>query len=115
VLIEVSLRSSNVNSADRELATEIRWEREGVEERRFWMNKGEAVGSPIVQVDPRCFRPTEVETLLGDASKAREILGWTPGTTFRELVAEMIREALKAAERDDLVRNSGYTVMNCHE
>ena len=71
--------------------------------------------APIIAVDPRYFRPTEVETLLGDPTKAREKLGWTPRISFDELVAEMVREDLQAAERDDLVRNSGYTVMNHHE
>ncbi|AGA32377.1 GDP-mannose 4,6-dehydratase [Thioalkalivibrio nitratireducens DSM 14787] len=69
----------------------------------------------IIAVDPRYFRPTEVETLLGDPTKAREKLGWTPRITFQELVAEMVREDLAIAQRDDLVRNSGYTVMNHHE
>ncbi|WP_373054565.1 GDP-mannose 4,6-dehydratase [Thioalkalivibrio sp.] len=71
--------------------------------------------APIIAVDPRYFRPTEVETLLGDPTKAREKLGWTPRITFDELVAEMIREDLAIARRDDLVRNSGYTVMAHHE
>jgi GDPmannose 4,6-dehydratase len=63
----------------------------------------------IVKVDPRYFRPTEVETLLGDATKAREKLGWTPKTTFAQLVAEMVREDYKAAQRDALVRAHGYS------
>ena len=70
---------------------------------------------PVIAVDPRHFRPTEVETLLGDATKAHEKLGWTPRITFNELVAEMVREDLEIAIRDDLVRNSGYTVMSHHE
>jgi len=69
----------------------------------------------IVRVDPRYFRPTEVDTLLGDASKAREMLGWVPKTTFRELVAEMVIEDLKSAERDELVKRHGYKTMDFHE
>ena len=65
-------------------------------------------GKCIVAVDPRYFRPTEVETLLGDPTKAKEKLGWTPKITFDELVAEMVREDLKAAERDELVKKHGY-------
>ena len=66
-------------------------------------------------VDPRYFRPTEVETLLGDATKAREKLGWQPRIGFKELVAEMVREDLKAAERDELVKRSGYAAYDFHE
>lgn len=75
----------------------------------------DAEGKCIVQVDPRYFRPTEVETLLGDATKAREKLGWTPQTTFAELVAEMMREDLKAAERDELIKKHGFKAMDRHE
>ena len=66
-------------------------------------------------VDQRYFRTTEVETLLGDATKAREKLGWTPKITFDELVAEMVREDLKSAERDELVKKHGYKALNRHE
>ena len=72
-------------------------------------------GRCIVQVDPRYFRPTEVETLLGDASKARDKLGWTPRITFKQLVAEMAREDLKEAERDALIKQHGYRSFNRHE
>ena len=63
-------------------------------------------------VDPRYFRPTEVETLLGDASKAKRALGWTPRTGFADLVAEMVREDLKAAERDELMKKHGYQTID---
>ena len=66
-------------------------------------------------MDPRYFRPTEVETLLGDPTKAEQRLGWTPRTSFAELVAEMVREDLKMAERDELVKNHGYKAFNYHE
>ena len=69
-------------------------------------------GRLIVSVDSRYFRPTEVETLLGDASKARTKLGWTPRITFSELVAEMAREDLRSAERDELVKRHGYATLN---
>jgi len=71
--------------------------------------------SPIVAVDPRYFRPTEVETLLGDATKAKEKLGWTPRISFEELVSEMVREDLKSAERDELVKKHGYKAMDYNE
>jgi GDPmannose 4,6-dehydratase len=74
--------------------------------------RGEGGGEgakPIVRIDPRYFRPTEVETLLGDPSKAKTRLGWSPKVTFKELVAEMVREDLKSAERDELVKHHGYS------
>ena len=79
--------------------------------------EGEAIHGRkcIVAVDPRYFRPTEVETLLGDATKAREKLGWTPKTTFAELVAEMVREDLKSAERDELIKKHGFKPMDYNE
>ncbi len=75
----------------------------------------DADGNCIVSVDSRYFRPTEVETLLGDASKARDKLGWYPKTTFEELVKEMVREDLKTAERDELVKSHGYYANTYHE
>ena len=72
-------------------------------------------GNIIVRVDPRYFRPAEVETLLGDASKAREKLGWIPKITFEDLVAEMVREDLRIAERDEMVKNQGYKTFDYHE
>ena len=72
-------------------------------------------GRCIVAVDPRYFRPSEVQTLLGDATKAREKLGWTPKTSFYELIAEMAREDLKAAEKDELVKRHGYDAYHHNE
>jgi len=70
---------------------------------------------PIVRVDPRYYRPTEVETLLGDASKARERLLWKPDGSFRELVSEMAEMDLREAERDQLCRSEGYRVLDRYE
>ncbi len=69
----------------------------------------------IVRVDPRYFRPTEVESLLGDATKARQKLGWAPKVSFEQLVAEMVAEDLNEAERDELVKKHGYSVPNARE
>ena len=69
----------------------------------------------LVEVDPRYFRPTEVETLLGDSSKAREKLGWVPEITLDEMVAEMVREDLKIAERDELCRREGFRTFDYNE
>lgn len=99
-----------VNTAADDLGMKIRWEGVGVEEKGYG-----ASGKCIVAVDSRYFRPTEVETLLGYPSKAKEKLGWTPQTTFAGLVAEMVREDLKAAERDELVKRHGYKALDYHE
>ena len=98
-----------VDAAARELDLVIDWEGEGIEE------KGYSDGKCVVAVDPRYFRPTEVESLLGDASKAREKLGWVPITTFEELVSEMVRVDFEAAERDELIKTHGYTTPNYFE
>ena len=73
------------------------------------------VGEAVVRVDPRYFRPTEVETLLGDPSKAREKLGWTPQTSLQELVKEMVQADYTSAKRDALVKLAGFKTMNHHE
>lgn len=99
-----------VNAAAKELGMQIRWEGEGVDEKGYASD-----GKCIVAVDPRYFRPTEVETLLGDPTKAKEKLGWTPKITFDELVAEMVREDLNSAKRDELIKSHGYKSMDYHE
>jgi GDPmannose 4,6-dehydratase len=99
-----------VNAAASELGIAITWKGDGVNEKGY-----DAAGHCIVAVDPRYFRPTEVETLLGDPSKAKQKLGWTPKITFKELVAEMVREDLKTAEKDELVKRHGYTTFAYHE
>ena len=100
-----------VEAAWRELGGEIEWRGRGVEEKGYDRETGQC----IVAVDPRYFRPAEVDTLLGDASKAREKLGWSPKIGFRELVREMVTEDLRAAERDELCRSRGYRVFDYHE
>jgi GDPmannose 4,6-dehydratase len=92
-----------VDLAARELGIQVSWAGEGEHERGL-----DASGKCIVAVDPRYFRPTEVDTLIGDASKARQQLGWQPKISFEQLVQEMVQEDLKAAERDQLVERHGY-------
>jgi len=99
-----------VDTAAKELGIDIKWAGQGVEE-----TGTDQYGNVIVKVDPRYFRPTEVETLLGDPSKAKAKLGWTPKTSFQELVTEMVREDLKSAERDELVKKHGYAAFDYHE
>ena len=99
-----------VNAAAAELGITITWKGEGVDEKGF-----DKSGKCIVAVDPGYFRPTEVESLLGDATKARLKLGWTPKVSFAELVAEMAREDLMGAERDQLIKRHGYGALRQHE
>jgi len=82
---------------------EILWEGEGVDEKGF-----DASGRQIISVDKRYFRPTEVESLLGDASKAKTKLGWVPKITFKELVAEMVRADLNEAQRQTYLNKGGF-------
>ncbi|KAF0232753.1 MAG: GDPmannose 4 [Desulfovibrionaceae bacterium] len=99
-----------VDAAAKALGMAIAWTGKGLEE-----TGTDDKGQVIVRVDPRYFRPTEVETLLGDPSRARSELGWVPKITFLEMVAEMAHEDLKAAKRDDLVKRSGYTTYDFNE
>jgi GDPmannose 4,6-dehydratase len=99
-----------VNAAAAEVGMKISWKGKGVEEKGT-----DEKGNCIVAVDPRYFRPTEVEALLGDATKARDKLGWVPKIQFPQLVAEMMREDLKSAERDELVKKHGFAAYDYNE
>ena len=88
----------------------IHWQGQGIDETGTASN-----GNVVVKVDPRYFRPTEVETLLGDPTKAKQKLGWTPKITFQELVSEMVQADYKSAQRDELVKKHGYQAMDYHE
>ena len=87
-----------------ELGMSLRWEGEAVNEVGYWNDK------PIVKIDPRYFRPTEVETLLGDPSKAKQILGWVPEITAQEMCAEMVASDLAHAKQHALLKQHGYSV-----
>lgn len=100
-----------VNAAYDHLGKSIRWEGSGVDEKGYDKQTGDC----IVAVDPRYFRPTEVETLLGDPSKAKEKLGWVPKITFEEMVHEMMENDLELAKRDELVKKHGYKAFDYHE
>ncbi|BBL74482.1 GDP-mannose 4,6-dehydratase [Methylomagnum ishizawai] len=95
-----------VETAAEFLEMRLEWRGHGVEEKGYDADTGRCV----VEIDPRYFRPAEVETLLGDPTKAREKLGWTPRIPYRQLVEEMVREDRKAAERDALCRREGYAI-----
>ncbi|HEY1077198.1 MAG TPA: GDP-mannose 4,6-dehydratase [Fontimonas sp.] len=109
-----------VDRSAAELGIRIEWHGSGVDETgvvaavdnpEFKLKPGQR----IVAVDPKYFRPTEVDTLLGDPTKAREKLGWVPTTTFEQLVSEMVSEDLKTARRDRLVQGAGFQVFEHHE
>ena len=97
-----------IEIAARQLGLSIRWEGEGVDETGI----DEQTGQIVVAVDPRYFRPTEVQDLLGDAGKARKKLGWKPRTTFEQLVAEMIEADIKEAKKDYLCQLEGFQTFN---
>ncbi len=99
-----------VSVAAEELGIKISWSGVGVNEVGVDQN-----GKTVVAVDPRYFRPAEVETLLGDATYARKRLGWKPTVTFSELVREMVGADLVSAERDQLVKKHGYDAYEYHE
>lgn len=109
-----------VEAAAKKLGIRMRWEGSGTEEVGIVeSDSGDAsplkAGQVIVRVDPRYFRPTEVETLLGDPSKAKNKLGWVPRTTFEELVSEMVQSDYELARRDQLITSHGFKAMDYHE
>ena len=99
-----------VEAAAEEIGVRVSWRGRGLEEQGI-----DCHGRCIVAVDPRYFRPAEVDALVGDASKARAKLGWRPRTTFREIVAEMVASDLQAAERDRIVHQNGYQIYSHHD
>ena len=107
-----------VNAAAKELGISLRWEGKGLDEQGIISDAGNTSlekGQVIIKVDSRYFRPTEVETLLGDPTKAKEKLGWVPKITLEEMVAEMVREDLSIAQRDDLCKKEGFKTFDYQE
>lgn len=107
--IQCSVREF-VEAAFDEVGIQISWKDSGVNEKGY-----DQSGRLVVAIDPKYYRPTEVETLLGDPSKAQEKLGWTPTTSLKELVSEMVQEDLKTAKRDQLVKKNGFPAYDYHE
>ena len=93
-----------IETSARQLGISIHWEGKGVEEKGI----NEENNKTIVAVDAGYFRPTEVDNLLGDASKAKEKLGWEPRISFEQLISEMVTEDMKEAQKDNLCRQEGY-------
>jgi GDPmannose 4,6-dehydratase len=100
-----------VNIAAEELGIKLKWSGTGIDETAIDVTTGKA----IVQIDSRYFRPTEVETLLGDSTKAREKLGWVPKISFKELVKEMVMCDLNEAKKDNLCNQEGFATYNYQE
>lgn len=100
-----------VDIAAKELGIGIKWKGDGVNEEGLDLNTGQ----PIVKVDPKYFRPTEVETLLGDPSKAKQQLGWEPEISFEQMVTDMIQVDLEEAKKDDLCQSHGFNTFNYNE
>jgi GDPmannose 4,6-dehydratase len=99
-----------VNIACAELGMKLTWKGKAEDEKGYDLE-----GNCVVAVDPRYYRPTEVETLLGDPTKAHQNLGWEPKITFKQLVSEMVKEDLSSAQKDSLIKEHGYSTYNYHE
>ncbi|MBE0596079.1 MAG: GDP-mannose 4,6-dehydratase [Desulfuromonadales bacterium] len=124
--VQYSVRQM-VEEACQVAGIKLRWEGEGKEEvgiveavagdnSKFKIQNSKlSAGDVVIRIDPRYYRPTEVETLLGDPTKARVKLGWTPTTTFQELVREMVLSDLDDAKRDELCRRHGFSTFDYHE
>lgn len=116
--VQHSVRDFVIRAA-RELGVEIEWRGAGVEEQGFVASapadSALKAGQMLVAVDPRYFRPAEVETLLGDPTRAQQRLGWTPTTTFAEMVKEMVESDLRSARRDAMVQSAGYATPTYRE
>lgn len=99
-----------INAAAAELNMKLQWKGKDIEEKAYDEN-----GRCIISVDPRYFRPAEVESLLGDPTKAHQKLGWKPKISFEQLVKEMVHHDLQAAQRDFFVKEKGFAVYDYHE
>ena len=108
--IQYSVRDF-VNFAWGHLGKSIRWEGNGVDEKGY----DEESGNLVVAVDSNYFRPTEVETLLGDPTKAKQKLKWEPKITFEEMIHEMMESDINIAKRDSLVKEHGFKAPDFNE
>lgn len=90
---------------------QLRWEGAGVAEVGYWLNCNSLCPpQPIVKIDPRYFRPTEVETLLGDPGKAKQKLGWVPEITLNDMIAEMVASDMAQAKQYALLKQHGFAI-----
>ena len=98
-----------IKTVAKELDMEIRWEGRGIQEVGYWDNNINMI-EPIIKIDANYFRPTEVESLIGDSSKAKRLLGWTPKTSFKQLVCEMVKEDMELAKKHKVIEDKGFKV-----
>lgn len=108
--VQYSVRQC-IEMAAENVGIQIKWQGSGLDEKGINVDTGKV----MVEIDPRYFRPTEVETLLGDPSKAKEKLGWEPKISFEEMIAEMVQCDLEEAKRDYLLKQKGYKVISHSE
>ena len=108
-VIQHSVRDFIIKAAE-QLDIHLTWKGKGTQEKGY-----DQSGHCIIEIDPRYFRPAEVDSLLGNASKAKAKLGWTPKITFDELVREMVEEDLRIAKKDYLIKQNGFTVFEPQE
>ncbi len=109
-----------INRAAHNLGLEFSWSGDGESELATVVSVADSEckikpGCTVVRIDPRYYRPTEVDSLLGDPSRARDLLGWAPRTSFDELVKEMVEVDLELARRDAFVSSAGYTAYTFNE
>ena len=100
-----------VNMSFAEVGRELDWQGSGVDEKGICKETGEV----LVSVDPRYFRPAEVELLVGDASKAKRVLGWEPTSTLEQLCSEMVKSDIELFKRNKLLKDGGHEVFNQYE
>ena len=109
-----------VRLAFKEVGVKIKFKGKGVDEKAYVVSCTNddyqiEIGKEILSIDQNYFRPTEVETLIGDASKAKRKLGWSPIISFEELVSEMVEEDFKLSKRNELIKRNGYKILDSFE
>jgi len=109
-----------VKMAFDEIGVVLEFKGEGVDEKGYIKSSSNpdyqvAIGKEVVAIDPRYFRPTEVELLIGDATKAKELLGWVPEYDLQDLIKDMMKSDLKLMQKDTYLKDGGYQVMNYFE
>jgi len=119
-MLVIMSRPSGLFFTFKEAGIELEWKGNGVDEKGILKSVESSIshlkpGAVLVEIDPRYFRPTEVDTLLGNPNKAKRILGWESKTVFQDLVKEMVQADLMIAKRDQMCADSGFEIRNSYE